>query len=272
MEPSTGKFIRFFIDESGTPDRYIKGTHTPSERFFTLCAIAIEEGEYRAFKKKIAALHATHKRYINGKEIKSRSIRRSNPKGIDQNDPPEYDFWKYKDGHEKYEAFCTELKGIIETTRFVALSVTVDKAFAQKNYPSEDVLTTALNDLWERICIYKTITKYKKSRIIFDPTHNVNDEAIHSTYKDFIAQGTNFVDMNYINNAQLHPIAYSPDSKESYGLQLADIFAYPIRAFHERGTSDYYERNVAPKLFPYPVLDPITNKSVHLSLKMTLSK
>lgn len=271
IEKTQRQFLRFFIDESGTPDRYDPRRNNPSEKYFTLCAVAIEETQYKEFKKGMTGIHAKFAKYIDGKEIKCRDIRRSNPKVVDKSKLPEYEFWKYPEGKEMYAEFCKDINVLINITMFDTLSVTVNKEFAQKNYSSYNVLDTALNDLWERICIYKFIYKAKKTRILFDPRSNVSDQAFRESLKAFLSKGTNYIDKGYIEGAKLHPIAYSPDSKESYGLQLADLCAYPIRAYHERGESPHFETVIKPKLFQ-KIQDPETNKFINMSLKLTLSK
>src|SRR6185369_7118425 len=106
--PLLRKRLRIFIDESGTPHTFVKGKHQEHDKYFTLAAVIISHAEYQKYKAGIKAIHEKYKEYLHGREIKSNSIRRSNPLYITPGQTPPFTFHEDVDGgRAKYEEFCT---------------------------------------------------------------------------------------------------------------------------------------------------------------------
>ena len=260
-----------FIDESGNC-RPFQANNNFGERYFTLAAVVIDDKEYKKLKKGWHSIRDKYKTYLGKGEIKSHAIRRSNPNKINIADPPEYDFWKYgKGGKEDYTAFCKDVELLVKLTDFSVISVTVDKLTAQSNYPHIQILPTLLTDLWERIYICHYLRKDKKSRILFDPKLNIDDDTLKSTYRNFIVGGSWFIDPNDLKKVNLYKNVFAPKSEESVGIQLADYCAYPIKRFQETKSYDFFDRVIQSKQHRN-VTDKRRGKLVVMGLKLSLSR
>lgn len=266
------KSLRIFIDESGLPHKYNPSKNQIEEKYFTLVAVLIMEIDYRSYKKQIKKIGKKYFKYLKGNEIKSRDIRRSNPKGVNESEPPKYDFWLFgKDGIENYASFCDDVKNLVSSIDFKILSVTVNKETAQKLYPHKSILKTALIDLWERICIYHEVNDVKISLICFDPKESIDDEILKTSYDEFIKSGTWYVSKDVIKRNNLFKRVYSPNSKDSLGLQLADYCAHPIRHYHQSGINAFFKQVISKKLC-VNVIDTKRQRTVLMALKETLSR
>jgi hypothetical protein len=267
----TGNTLRVFTDESGSPDPFVPETHNFGEKYFTLTSVLIRQRDYLIFKDGLSALRRKYSQYLLGREIKSRSIRRSNPRGIDLADPPEYEFHKHPEGQQLYEEFCADMKKLIASTPFEIVSVTVDKEFALKKYPHIHILSTVLTDLWERLFIYHYKEKIKNSRIIFDPTGRLDDEVVRSSYVAFKKYGSWFIDQDLVKKVSLYKRVFSFNSEASAGLQLADYCAYPIKRYVEGGPGPFFKEVIEPKLCKN-VRDKRSGKKICLGIKRSLSR
>ena len=268
----SGNLFRIFSDESGSPDPFNSNCHNHGERIYTVVSIIIIQKEYLVFKKNLQALRLKYHKYLLGREIKSRSIRRSNPKGVDPKDPPEYDFWKFSEGQEQYNSFCLELKEIVKNTNFKIISASTDKSIAKKLYPHKNILLTIMIDLWERILIHHYLEKIKKSYIVFDPTGRVDDKTIRNSYQDFRINGSWFISVVRLKVVNLHKHIYSFTSESSAGIQLADYCAYPIKRYVDdyiEGT--FFKEIIKPKLYP-DVTDKKTGKRIKMGIKVSLNR
>lgn len=264
---------RIFIDESGSPDYFNPKKNNFGEKYFVLTAVICKQSDYKKIKTNLAQIRRKYHKYLNDLEIKSRSIRRSNPKNnADPQDPPPYDFWKYGDeGLNNYKEFCEDLKKFVKENKFYISSVGADKLFAQTKYPQKDILQTCFMDLWERIFIIHILEKITNSRILYDPKRTGDDIKIKNSYQDFIQRGTWYVDTEKIRKAKLYKHIYAPDSTESDGLQLADYCAYPVKRFIENCTCDFFNTVLKEKLYKN-VKDRRTGKTIYMGVKNSLSR
>lgn len=264
--------VRIFTDESGSPDPYNSSRHNAGEKVFTVASVVIVQKEYLVFKSGLLALKNKYKKYLDDKEIKSRSIRRANPKGVDPEDPPDYDFWKYPEGQEKYENFCIEMKELVKKTDFKIISVSTNKEKAQKLHPSKDILKTVMTDLWERLFIHHYLAKIKNSHIVFDPTGRLDDQTIVSSYDNFRAHGSWFIDAERLTIANLKKHIFSYSSDASPGIQLADYCAYPIKRYVEENKGGpFFEEVIKPKLCR-TASDRKTGKNIMMGIKISLNR
>lgn len=261
-----------FIDESGNFRNFISGVNNFGERFVTLAAVVFEDKEYKKFKNRIKEFRLTYQKYLKDNEIKSHSIRRSNPRKIDLTDKHIYGFYKYKEkGERAYRDFCNDLKEVVSDTEFKIISVSTDKVVAQKLYPHVDILTTLLGDLWERIFICHHINKVTKSRILFDPQMSLNDQTLKDSYHNFLKNGSWFVDKDSIAKANLYKNVFSPNSEESLGIQLADYCAYPIKRQAESQNHKFFNEVIKPKLHKN-MRDISRNKYIMMGVKISLNR
>jgi hypothetical protein len=262
----------YFIDESGNFRPHDPTKNNNGERFCTLTVIKIKDSEYKKFKEELHALKTKYNQYINNKEIKSRSIRRSNPLQVDPSEPPDYDFWRFEEqGKRDYHTFCVELEKVVTDTTFDVISVSVDKIFAQSRYPYSNILNTMMTDLWERIFICHVICKVEKSRIFFDPQLSITDEVLKQTYERFIGSGSWFIKPEDLGKVNLYKNIFSPDSEASCGIQLADYCAYPIKRYVETGRYGFFTRAISPKLHR-AAMDKRRNKNIFMGIKKSLSR
>lgn len=270
--PEKKTTTRIFIDESGTSDRYDPQVNNPGERFFTLAAAIVPQGEYTKLKQDFRVLREAYTKYIGEEEIKSRSIRRSNPANVDPSDPPAYNFWKYgEEGVKDYRGFCKVLETTVSDCKFKLISITTDKELAQALYPRKHVLRTCLTDLWERLVIYHIMNDVKKSRILYDPRQIDGDQVVKDSYQDFLNSGSWFLEKKHVVGSSLYERLFSPSSADSVGIQLADYCAYPIKRYQESLSYDFFKRVLASKLCSLR-RDTRTGKRVEMGLKVSLNR
>jgi hypothetical protein len=262
--------IRVFIDESGSPDRYIEGHHEPHDKYFTLAAVVIQQANYTSFKENLVGLRSKYDKYLLGKELKSNYIRYSNPRAVKPTDDPAYHFCKHADGQQHYEAFNAELKSLLQGTDFTVLSVTTDKERADKRYPQMPMYQTLLSNLWERISIYHLVNARPRMRIVFDRTNSDNDLILKGSYQFFKESGTWYFGEERLNRLELGKDVYSAVSDDSVGLQLADMMAHPIKKKMETGVSPFFDAVVRAKLHS-SVLDSKSGKMVAMGRKRSLN-
>jgi hypothetical protein len=269
--------LRIFIDESGTPDKFVKGKHQEHDKYFTLAAVIISEIEYKKYKKGIYSISAKYKKYIQGEEIKSNYIRCSNPDYV-RGKPkytPVYTFYQdQENGKQIYEEFCEEIKVLITATDFQIVSVTTNKEVAGKKYPHLNLHDVMLNDLWERIAIHiMLLEESSKIRIMFDPTKGNADIILRDSYAYFKQHGSwYFTDerMEELNKFNLDKSVYPCDSEECIGLQLADLCAYPIKKQAEHQNNKFFKDIIRGKLRA-KVQDTATRKGINMGMKITLN-
>lgn len=269
--PKAGRLLRVFTDESGSPDLFMENKNNFGEKYFSVVSVLIRQTEYLKFKVKIRSLKNKYSKYLLGLEIKSTWIRRSNPKNIDQNQLPPYDFYKYEEGIDLYYQFCNDLKVIIKDTDFEIISVTTNKELANKLYPHLNILLTLLSDLWERIAIYHAINNIKSSSLVFDSLGKLDDQSILDAYDNFFQNGTRYIDQGVLGKLKLKSKIFSLNSESSIGIQLADYCAYPIKKRAEKGTSDFFEEVIKPKLCNL-ASDRRNGKTISLGRKISLNR
>lgn len=268
------KLLRVFVDESGHSAPFEVSTHNEGERIYTVACIFIFQKEYEIFKKRLKKIKQKYSKQIGDKEIKSRSIRRSNPRGLDEKgrEEAEYLFWKFENGQELYDAFCVDMKELVLRTKFKIVSVSVDKKKAQQKYPHLSIVGTAMRDLWERIFIAHFLGKVKNSCIFFDPVNDEIDRKVVDSYKIFKEVGTSYIHGERLKLVNMTKHIYPVESNKSVGIQLADYCAHPIRQRVTSGKeSAFFSEIIKPKLHTNAT-DRKTKKVIYLGMKETLSR
>lgn len=261
--------VRLFIDESGSPDKYIPDKTEDHDKFFTIACVLIEQSNYLKFKQELDVIRGRYSIYLLNKEIKSNYIRVSNPKYLASkgatNSP--YLFWKNKiDGQKIYDSFCAEIRFLLQLTEFKIVSVTIDKQTVQDKFPNHNHHYAMLLDLWERISIYYLLNNKPKMKIVFDRTKGYADTILKKTYADFKRQGTWFFNGERLTGLNLDKDVYSCDSESSVGIQLVDLCAYPIKKFHEGKENDFFKHVIKSKLYN-DVKDRKTGKRIKMGTK-----
>ncbi len=262
---------RFFIDESGTPDKYAATIHLSHDKFFTIAAVTIRQPDYLIFKSEMNTLCKKYRKYLIDKEIKSSYIRYSNPSNISSTIPPEYEFHKYPEGQEQYLSFNSELKALLEKTNFRVLSVTTNKYLAGIMYPRTNLHYTLMSDLWERIAISIVLNECTRVKIVFDPTKGNADKVVFESYTKFKTRGSSFISDSILKKLNLSKYIFPVDSEASRGIQLADLCAHPIKTYVEHGNYLFYETVVKLKLHSN-AKDRRTEKTVYMGNKVCLNR
>jgi len=265
------KKYQLYIDESGTPDKYISGVNEEHDKFFTLCGVIVEKQEYKKFKKSLQDIKNKYHIYLNNNEIKSNYIRCSNPKFIKKGDEPKYIFYRAENGQKIYDDFCADIRKLIKETDFQIISTTTNKEEAQNDYPHINFHETLLTDFWERISICYVLKGKPKIKILFDRTKSKQDLTLKNTYKTFRDVGSWYWNEQRINNLELDKDVYSCDSIKSAGIQLADLCAYPIKKHMELKNHRFYIDVIKEKIH-INAIDKKTGNKVNMGTKMTLSK
>lgn len=262
--------VRIFIDESGSPERYIDGYHESHDKYFTIAAVILRQVDYTAYKYGISELCLKYEKYLQGKELKSNYIRYSNPKAVKEGKTPAYIFNQFDDGLEKYYEFNDELKILIQNTDFSIVSVTTNKEVADQKYPHIPMHETLLCNLWERISIYHMINSRPRMKIVFDRTEGKSDLITKESYQFFKENGSKYFGNQRLAELELGKDVYSAVSDDSLGLQLADLMAYPIKKQLENGGNDFFSKIVKGKLHPF-VTDKKSGKVVMMGTKRSLN-
>ncbi len=263
--------LRVFIDESGVPDRWKSNRHESHNKYFTLAAVLIYQPEYRKYQQGIKAISDKYKEYLNGEEVKSNSIRRSNPSYVKGEDTPPYSFYLNKEeGQTKFDEFCADLKKLILETDFKVVSVTTNKESAASKYPHINLHHVLLNDLWERISIFIFIQEERpRLNIMFDETRGNADTILVDSYHRFKQYGSWYFSGQKLTDLNLDRSVYPFDSKDCIGIQLADLCAHPIKKQAENRNHKFFLEIVRPKLHRQ-VQDVNTRKRINMGMKISL--
>lgn len=268
--PNSSNSVRIFIDESGTPEKFILGKNQEHDKYFTLACVVIKQAEYKIFKEKIGLICRLYEKNLLNKEIKSNYIRCSNPKFLRNGYTPPYVFGKNKKGQKIYDEFCAQIRKLLSETKFEIISVTINKERAQNKFPHIDHHRTMLCDLWERLSIYFLMNKKPKMKIVFDRTKGYADTILKETYALFKKNGSWYWDGSRLNTLKLDKDIYSCSSEDSRGIQLVDLCAYPIKKHLENGNHAFFKEVIKSKLHRN-VRDKKTGKVVNMGTKKCLS-
>lgn len=214
-------------------------------------------------------IRSKYYQYINDLEIKSYFIRRSNPRNASSSHVPKYLFHQCHDGQLKYNSFCNDLKTLVASTPFYIISVNTDKTIAHSKYAHLPLLPTLLVNLWERIAIHGYLEK-KPIKVIFDPRSKIDNRSIINSYQKFREIGSPYVKQSTLSGTNLKKTILPFNSELSYGIQLADYCAYPIRKSLVQPKHNFFAEVINPKLHPY-VRDEKTGKLINMGVKMALS-
>lgn len=265
----SGGTSRIFIDECGSLDHYDPIKHSKEDKFFNLTAVVIKNSVYQTYKQGMVEIRSKYQPYIRDIEVKSYFIRRSNPRGASLSHVPKYLFHQYPDGQVKYDSFCNDLKTLVARTSFYVISVNVDKTIAYSKYAHLPLLPTLLVNLWERITICGYLEK-SPIKVVFDPRSKIDNRSIIASYQKFREIGSRYVKQSTLSGTNLKKAILPFSSELSYGIQLADYCAYPIRKSLVHPKYAFFADVISPKLHPY-VRDKETGKVVNMGVKMVLS-
>ena len=221
-----------YIDESGDTSPISQN----GSRYFTLSAFIVDERGRKEIE--INLRNIKHEFYQNPDvEFKSNYIRYANPDITSADSPLKlHSRVRYNDLEAKLANYLKEIPGAV-------LSVVIDKGYYWNRYPAQNPYEAAYMFLLERVQMYLSDIS-ALGIVIIDPREG-------RVEKKFV--GDNLEDLHHrmrFNNSHLWQInttsiverlLYS-DSASTIGIQIADLFCYPI--FHifeyEKEPRDYW--------------------------------
>ncbi|MDO8471899.1 MAG: DUF3800 domain-containing protein, partial [bacterium] len=245
-----------YVDESGDTTPLSQG----GTKFLVLTACIISETERRNVEDKLRTIK--NEFYTNPDvEFKSNFIRYANP------DLPDYESPLKLHSRERYNDLEAKLASYLLEIPATLISVVISKVSYWEQYPSQNPYEIAYVFLLERI--QKFLERNDTlGLIIIDPREGrvekrfIGDrlESIHHSMR--FSQGAAW----YKTTSRIVERLLYSDSQNTVGIQLADLYCYPI--FHifeyDKEPQDYwrYAKVTSPKL------DRIGNRLIGCGLKI----
>lgn len=246
-----------FIDESGTSSlktvtrqNKCNSSTESNDRYFTVTACIISRKDFESLRDSVMDLknkywnEAFFEYKGNTKRIcfHSREIR--GRKGPFSNDIINYD------------SFIADLSNLIENAPFTIISSNIDKSkhVSRYKYPVSPY-NLCMNFVLERIT--KMTTGDYNCEIILESRGKKEDRELHKHMKNLLKNGTPY--SNSDNFKRFSGVYFNPkwskmhnDKKSYWGLELADICAYPIHKYLLNGTKDKAFKCLEKKLHNFP--------------------
>lgn len=155
-----------------------------------------------------------------------------------------------------YPAFIEDLSQLISTAPITLISSSIDKFghIAKYKYP-ETPYALCMNFVLERIIM--KIPRSNKCDVILESRGRKEDYELLNHIKLLIDNRNSFINANgfkIFNGVFFNPKwSLMHDCKKSYwGLEIADLCAYPIHKYLTYGTKDKAFETLEPKLYNYP--------------------
>lgn len=207
-----------FIDESG--DHGLTRLD-PSFPVFLLCGIICSETNYIQFRDEINDI----KKSLWGKiEVifHSRDIRKH-----------EKEFQIFFDKEKKHFFYATLNRMIVTNTyRIIASAIDKEKYIKRYGHLTNDVYEVALSSIIERavFCLDEIDLDSKQLEIIIEKRGKKEDKQLSNHFLLLISRGTSFVSAQQLKelNVKIH---FRNKKENINGLQMADLFAYPIAKY-----------------------------------------
>ena len=210
-----------YIDESGDTISLSQA----GSKYFTLTACIIDEKDRQKIEADFRTIKYEFYKDLDI-EFKSNFIRYANP------DIPNYDSPLKLHSRERYNDLEKNLSEFLKKIPICLISIVIDKEFYWHKYPSQNPYDAAYIFLLERIQWY---LKEKNSLgiVIIDPRdgrvekHFIGDglEKLHHLMRFHKLVGVSYTTTPNI----VERLLYS-DSKNTIGIQIADLYSYPV--FH----------------------------------------
>jgi len=201
-----------FLDESG--EACIK-TSDPRFNVFVLCGVIFKEDSYDLFNSQFDKLKI---KYFGSADVVFHSIKMRKPEGI---------FRKLKG--DILDNWYIDIGKILSEADYKIISCVIDKDKYRTKYPHKNLAyEESLTFVCERAI--RLIGKRQHEGILhfcLEKRNPDKDTQLRKTYSKFVRFGTDFVNTSdfKVCNPTLH---FRSKSKNTNGLQLADLCAYPI--------------------------------------------
>lgn len=249
-----------FIDENGDCDlkylkRCLKNQKNIDENsiYFTITGVIIEKNNLKGVKDGILGIKLRnwedgYFEYENCNKkrvcLHSREIRRKEG--------------PFRDGIIARSNFLEELTHTMEDIPCTIISSTIDKLKHVKQYNDHALhpYNLCLNFVLERFVKFY-LDDNKKGIIILESRGKKEDMEILNHIKGVIATGTSYVHKNYFK--KIKGVYFntkwqkSSHCKKSYfGLEIADLFSYPIHKYCKLDKKDNAFKTLQNKIYKYP--------------------
>jgi hypothetical protein len=218
-----------YIDESGDTTPISQN----GSRYFTLSAYIVDEKDRKSIE--IDLRNIKHEFYQNPDiEFKSNFIRYANPDIRDADSPLKlHSRERYNNLEEKLATYLKAIPGIV-------LAVVIDKNYYWNQYPAQNPYDAAYMFLLERVQMYLSDVS-ALGIVIIDPREGRVEKKFVGDNLEHLHHKMRFTDSKLwqINTTSIVERLLYSDSASTIGIQLADLFCYPI--FH------IFEYKKAPK-------------------------
>lgn len=247
---------RIYIDEVGNDGMRRNSIQSPNDRYLSLTGVILEANYYREtfhhtlfdFKSKFipdypdnppGTAYCLHRKDIlkrqNGFEFPHNDLMRAN--------------------------FDTEILDIIKTTDFSVISVVIDKLAHLDMYGSfhKPPYFYCLEVILERYVMYLE-DRGATGDVMIEARNKTKDKQLKQVYSEFFEYGTDQISLARVQ-AQLSSkeIKIKPKVKDIYGLQLADLVAYPSYA----GIKNQQLKQEMPQNFGGRIFEILSNSKFH---------
>ncbi|SKB00056.1 Protein of unknown function [Caloramator quimbayensis] len=247
-----------FVDENGDSNlKYIKkciiNKHLPdnNNRFLTITGTIVKKEDLTNIKNKILALK--QKYWENGMFYYKGHLKRVCFHSVDIRTKK----GPFSDKIIRYNDFIIDLSAILDEIPAIIVSSTIDKYNLYMKYNSPyNPYNLSLNFVLERFVKY-ILKPGEKGIVILEARGEKDDKKLLDHIKFIIDNGTNVVSSNYFSkikgvffNPKWH--AQSNGKKSYFGLEITDLYSYPIFKYCSTGTKDKAFQTLESKLFKYP--------------------
>lgn len=249
-----------YIDESGDTAAFEQKGH----KVLVLTGCIIDEKDKRDVEIRFRAIKKKY--YQNeGIEIKSNFLRYANPKITDPNKSSPIKLYD----QDQYDALQKEIQEFLKSIPAVIISVVIDKKGYWSKYPSQNPYHAAYTFLVER---FQTYLQNENSFgiCIIDPREGrVLEKRYFDKELDKIHDGLQWKSDGYWKQCErVIEKALFSDSALTIGIQIADLYCYPIFNVFEynkkAGEYEWFDKISAPKFYYHSVLARSSDKNAKL--------
>ncbi len=248
-----------FIDENGDTDlKYIKdcirnGVEPNSNSvYFTITGVIVKRDDLKVIKEDI--MNVKCKYWEDGCfEYKEDDIKRVcfHSREIRRKEGP------FSIKKIVREDFLQDISSVMEDIPCKIISSTINKKDHVKKYISPDnPYNLCLNFVMERIVKFY-LKSDETAIVVLESRGKKEDKNILNHIKYIIDNGTNCINSEYFN--KIKGVYFNPkwqreskDKKSYFGLEIADLYSYPIHKYCKNNEKDRAFKSFEKKIYKYP--------------------
>ncbi|GFN35837.1 DUF3800 domain-containing protein [Tepidimicrobium xylanilyticum] len=250
-----------FIDENGDPSlKYIKKcieknqTIDKSSIYFTVTGVIIKKDNLKEIKDRIMEIKYNY--WEDGRYKYNNTYKRIcfHSREIRRREKP------FSDDIINRKEFLNELSNFLDYVPCKIISSTINKEKHFKTYDNPDhPYNLSLNFVLERFVKFY-LRSWETALIILEARGKDDDRRILEHIKNVIDFGTRYVssdDFKKIKGVYFND-KWQPDSngeKSYFGLEIADLYSYPIHKYCRTRQKDMAFEVLEKKLYRYPYYD-----------------